>query len=98
MTKPIRIYRQNGKLLFSFERGFPENGFATRLNIGPGAGYKGGCTIYLAFNSGSRHWVNNRRGGYNPWNGFKPYSLFTRLTGIELGITRNANVVPFMNH
>lgn len=84
------------RLLFGFDKGFPDHGFAARLHLGGGAGYRGGATAFLAWRSGSRWWTNRFRGGQRI-NG-KPYNLFTRLSGIELGLTRNANIVPHMSH
>src|SRR6478752_3004435 len=87
----LLVYLPNGRLLFQFDKsGFPDNGFASRLQLGRGAGCKGGATAYLAFNSGSRNWQHQYRGGFRS-NG-KAASLLSRLFKIEVGITRNANI------
>ena len=59
------LYRNDGKLIFQFSRGFPYNGFAARLQLGNGAGYRDGATAFLAFNSGSLDWRRAYRGGRN---------------------------------
>ena len=68
--------------------------FLFRAIHGKGAGYVGGWTAYVAFRSGSLamqriHRDNFRRDG-------KRESLFSRVTRIQVGLTRNANLVPLM--
>lgn len=58
-------------------------GFVLSIDFGKGAGYIGGRTLYLAFNSGSRRWARRNRG--LPW-----YSPI-----LQCSLTRNANRVPY---
>lgn len=82
-----------GRLLFGARKGI-NGGFTIKFNFSGGAGYHTGRTLFLAYNSGSREWVNLYRGGRSPWTG-REYSWLTRVTGIEAGLTRNANAVPW---
>lgn len=93
------LFSPSGRLLFGFSRNeVPRNGgWVARLNVGSGAGYRHGFTLFAAFRSGSRIWVNRHRGGVSPWSG-RRYSLFTRLTSFEIGATRNFNAVPHTSH
>jgi len=53
-----------------------------------GAGCIGGRTLFVAYNSGSRNWQLRFRGrAYN-----------RALLGFEAGLTRNANIVPYVSH
>ena len=90
------LYCNDGKLIVQFSRGFPYNGFAARFQLGAGAGCRNGATVFLAFNSGSLYWRRAFRAGRNV-NG-QPEGWLTRSSGIEAGITRNANIVPHMSH
>jgi len=88
-SKTFLVYRANGRLLFGFVRNrFALSGFACQWLFGAGAGYKGGCTAFFAWRSGSLRWQR----AYRPnWQS----SLLARLTSLEIGITRNANNVPY---
>lgn len=97
------LYRKNS-LIFGLSRNeIQRGGWAARLNFFGGAGihFQGsrirGLTLFCAFKSGSRRWVNRHRAGLNPWTG-RRYSLLTKLTNFEFGITRNASAVPYTSH
>jgi hypothetical protein len=49
-----------------------------------GAGYLGGCTFYVGWNPGSRQWLRRHRN--------------IRQFILRLGVTRNANKVPYCSH
>lgn len=92
----MKIYLKNGRLLFQCEKGFPDTGFAARLLLFGGAGYRNGFTAYLAYNSGKRHWQHQFRNGRRTDGSPAPW--LSRVFKLEAGITRNANMVPYMNH
>jgi hypothetical protein len=74
-------------------RGYNYRGFVLEVIIGKGAGYIGGHTVFIAYNSGSLKWLRNNRNGIVSFqHNFIDYS---RIGNIELGFTQNANVVPY---
>ena len=75
-------------------------GWVVNLLFGPGAGYIGGSTVFVAWKSGSLHWSLRHRGGdfskncsASPWR-----AGYFRLGKLEFGWTRNANLVPYTAH
>lgn len=91
--KSTYTFRKLITLIISPNRGAKNPGGVIRLMWGPGAGYIGGFTVYAAYNSGSTRYARNFR-NWTRSNG-TPVPWLTRRTGIEIGITRNANLVPF---
>ena len=72
---------------FFYDKGLKRHwweGFRLKALYGPGAGYIGGWTAYVAWNAGSRRSM---------------FSKFGKMPSkLELGVTRNANKVPYMSH
>lgn len=85
------------RVLSSYKRGWGKvrPSFVLKALHGRGAGYIGGWTVFVAFNSGSRAWQRAHRNDCK--HDGKRQSLFTRLTSIEVGFTRNANLVPYVS-
>jgi hypothetical protein len=88
--KPFRRFFDKNR--FS-PRVWGSRGWVWKLLYGPGAGYVGGWTLYVAWNSGSRRWTLNHRS----------VDHYRRRYGwhfgpLEVGITRNANAVPWTSH
>jgi hypothetical protein len=62
--------------------------FVLVVDFGPGAGYIGGRTFYLARNSGSAQWRRT----------YRPDVRNRTFFGFEIGLTVNANRVPYLAH
>ena len=74
------------KFDWSKSRSYGHPQWALRISFGPGAGYKGGSTAWIAYRPGSITWLERHRN-------FKP-GLFYRLTGLTVGWTKNGNKLP----
>jgi hypothetical protein len=87
--KSVLVYQNNGRLLIGIvgNRG-SLSGFVCQLILGAGAGCKDGSTAFLAWRSGSLRWRQAHRSSCQ-------INFLARLTGLEIGITRNANKVPY---
>lgn len=59
---------------------WPNSGRVYRLMWRQGAGYKRGWTAYLAINAQRRKW--------------EPYELRGKRYSLQVGITRNWNIIP----
>jgi hypothetical protein len=57
-----------------------------RVNFGRGAGYIGGRTFFLSWNSGMLYWNAHMKGDRLPKN------------RLQIGFTNNANRVPWLSH
>lgn len=77
----VRFFAETQKLMLG-----KRNPFVLRIDLGNGAGYRRGASLYFARHSGSANWATNYRA--------TPYPRF----GIEAGCTRNANRVPYLAH
>ena len=73
----LGYYRHNG---------LGQPGWTWKRSFGPGAGYVGGSTLYVAWRSASRRWQMDFRG--------KRLGVF----GLEVGWTRNWNAVPYATY
>ena len=83
------------KLRASFSRNqYGIRGFVLSIRLNKGAGYIGGRTAFLAFNSGKKQHRDDHMGGtlqsYKRW----PWEHL-QVGGLELGMTQNAQLPPY---
>lgn len=69
-------------------------GWVWKLIFGPGAGYIGGRTAFVAWRSGSLRWTQLHR----PDAVERCRSGYFRIGCLEFGLTTNANLVPYTTH
>jgi len=67
-------------------------GWVVRLDRKPGAGYIGGWTAFIAWRSGSLRWKRAHRAG--SWRDL-PAQFGAIIGWLEVGVTKNGNVVPY---
>ena len=90
---PANGYRKVARLFFESQH-HPLNSakklhaFVLTIDFGKGAGYIGGASFYLARNSGSSTWQRRYRG----------QTTNRVFLGFEIGVTRNANRLPYLSH
>ena len=70
---------------------------ALKINFGPGAGYIGGRTFFLAFNSGQLKWNWTHR-NIDCQATSRRWFEYIRWELIECGFTQNANIPPYLCH
>ncbi len=78
--------------------GVGPTGWVWNLMIGPGAGYIGGRTAFVAWRSGSLRWNRqyrrtSRPPGHTSWRQGR-----WRIGCLEFGWTGDANIVPYTSH
>ncbi len=77
---PFKTFAEKGNIIMGRRQ------YVARLIYGPGAGYVGGWTFYLALNC-----PDMRQPGGVRW-------MHQYRKMIQIGITRNANRVPYCQH
>ena len=83
------------RLRASFSRNqYGKRGFVLSIRLNKGAGYIGGRTTFLAFNSGKKQHRDDHMGGtlqsYKRW----PWEHL-QVGSLELGMTQNAQLPPY---
>ena len=73
-------------------------GFVAKVVFGKGAGWIGGRTLFLAHNSGSKNHRDDHKGGERFFlPGCRYRWEHIQAGGWELGLTQNANAVPYVS-